>query len=312
MGSTFTIRVWLGADTGRRPGAERAIADALAEVKRLEQLMTPYGDSSDIARLNAAAGRRSVRVDPATLDCVSRALEMSRLSQGTFDVTFHALRGLWHFDDVTRPSLPDPAEIRRRLPLIDYRRLRLDRAGGTLFLEKPGMAVHLGGIAKGYAVDRAVAVLRARGFADAIVQAGGDLMLAGSKGGQPWRAGIRDPRGPRDANLAVVPVIDHAFSTAGDYERAFLLEGVRYHHILDPKTGYPARGVRSVTLWAPDATTADGLDDAVFILGVKRGLALVERLPDVAAVIIDDGGRVHVSARLQGRVEILHPPTPGP
>jgi thiamine biosynthesis lipoprotein len=137
-------------------------------------------------------------------------------------------------------------------------------------------------------------------------------MLFGSKGGQPFKAGVRDPRSPHpDDYFAVCPVQDHAFSTAGDYERSFVRDGKRYHHILDPRTGYPSTGARSVTIYAKDATTADGLDDAVLILGPQKGLQLVESLPDVGAIIVDGQNRVHISRRLKGLVQIVHPPTPG-
>jgi thiamine biosynthesis lipoprotein len=174
------------------------------------------------------------------------------------------------------------------------------------------MAINLGGIAKGYAVDRATDILRRAGFRDAIVQAGGDLMLSGSRGERAWQAGIRDPRADRDVYFAVAGVRDHAFSTAGDYERFFFIDGKRYHHIIDPRTGQPATAARSVTIWAPDATTADGLDDAVLIMGPEKGLALIESLPDVGAVIVDAKNHVHVSKRMEGAVKILHPPTDGP
>jgi len=219
-------------------------------------------------------------------------------------------RGLWKFDHDLEAKLPDPKEVARRKKLIDWRKLVIDRAAGTLFLRAKGMAMNLGGIAKGYAVDRATKILRARGFPDAIVQAGGDLMLSGSKGGAPWNAGIRDPRGERDAYFAVATVKDHAFSTAGDYERFFVLDGKRYHHILDPRTGYPATAARSVTIYAPDATTADGLDDAVLILGPTAGMRLVESLPGVGAVIVDGRNRVHVSKSLAGIVRVERAPTP--
>ena len=308
MGTFVQIRVY----TRDVAGAHAAITAAFAEIARLERLMTTWRPDSDISRVNAAAGLHPVAVSPETLECVARSLDYSRLSGGAFDVSYYGLKGLWKFDQDLEARLPDPAELRRRLRLVDYRRIHVDRARGTLFLDGKGMAVNLGGIGKGYAVDRATAILRARGFADAIVQAGGDLMLAGSKGGQPWQAGIRDPRSARDEYFAVAPVIDHAFSTAGDYERFFFVGGKRYHHIIDPRTGYPATAARSVTIFAPDATTADGLDDAVLILGPARGLALIESLPGVGAVIVDADNRVHVSRRLAGVVVIVHPPTPGP
>jgi FAD:protein FMN transferase len=308
MGTVVEIKVW-SADDAR---ARAAIGEAFDEIARIERLMTTWRDDSDISRLNAAAGVTPVTVSPETLECIERSLEFSRRSHGAFDVTYYALKGLWKFDQDLEPKLPDPVELKRRIKLIDYRKLVVDHGKRTLFLKEKGMAVNLGGIAKGYAVDRATAILRKRGFPDAIVQAGGDLMLSGSKSGKPWMAGIRDPRGPRDAYFARAPVTDHAFSTAGDYERFFFVDGKRYHHIIDPKTGYPATRARSVTIFAPDATTADGLDDPLLILGPKEGLAIVDAMPGVGAVIVDADNKVHVSKALQGVIEILQPPSPGP
>jgi thiamine biosynthesis lipoprotein len=308
MGTVVEIKVWSADDTRARA----AIGEAFDEIARIERLMTTWRDDSDISRLNAAAGVTPVTVSPETLECIERSLEFSRRSHGAFDVTYYALKGLWKFDQDLEPKLPDPVELKRRIKLIDYRKLVVDHDKRTLFLQEKGMAVNLGGIAKGYAVDRATAILRKRGFPDAIVQAGGDLMLSGSKSGKPWMAGIRDPRGPRDAYFARARVTDHAFSTAGDYERFFFVGGKRYHHIIDPKTGYPATRARSVTIFAPDATTADGLDDPLLILGPKEGLAIVDAMPGVGAVIVDADNKVHVSKALKGVIEILQPPSPGP
>ena len=178
-------------------------------------------------------------------------------------------------------------------------------------MRRAGMAINLGGIAKGYAVDRAAAILKRAGFSDALVQAGGDLLCMGSKGGKPWTAGIRDPRGPAEDAFATLQLVDHAFSTAGDYERFFFLDGKRYHHIIDPRTGFPATASRSVTIWAPTALVADAIDDAVFILGPKKGLELVESLDGVGAVIVDAQNNLWVSKRLAGALQLVGAPSEG-
>jgi thiamine biosynthesis lipoprotein len=171
----------------------------------------------------------------------------------------------------------------------------------------------LGGIAKGYIVDQAARVLRESGVLGFLAQAGGDLFGSGKKpDGSPWVSGIQDPRGPQGDFFAVLELTDHAFSTAGDYARAYVVGGKRYHHIIDPKTGYPATACRSVTIWAPDATTADGVDDAVFILGPERGLKLVESLAGVGAVIVDDHNRLFISERVRDKVKVLKAPTDAP
>jgi thiamine biosynthesis lipoprotein len=319
MGTFVQIRVFIDTPESQRSSAKDDevighIERAFAEIRRLEGLMTTWRNDSDVSRVNAAAGGAPVPVSPEVLDVVERSLVFSQRSGGAFDISFYALKGLWRFDDDLTPKLPDPVELRRRLPLINWRLIQVDRKSHSLRLGKPGMAINLGGIGKGYAVDAAVTVLKRGGLKNGLVQAGGDLMIFGSKGGQPFMAGVRDPRSPDPQDyFAVCPVIDHAFSTAGDYERAFIYpkDQKRYHHILDPRTGYPARAARSVTVYAKDATTADGLDDAILILGVQRGLALIESIPDAGAIIVDSKNKVHVSSRLRSLVQIVHPPTDG-
>ena len=321
MGTFVQLRVFIDEPQSTHTQArEDAVGQhldaAFAEIRRLEALMTTWRDDSDVSRINAAAGGPAVVVAPEALDVIDKSLDFSRRSAGAFDISFYALKGLWRFDDDLTPKLPDPAEIRRRLPLINWRQIAVDRAARSVRLGRAGMAINLGGIGKGYAVDAAVRVLKQAGYPNGLVQAGGDLMIFGSKAGQPFMAGVRDPRSPVPENyFAVCPVIDHAFSTAGDYERAFILNDggkpQRYHHILDPRTGYPARGARSVTVYAKDATTADGLDDAILIMGVARGLALIESIPDAGAIIVDAQNKVHISSRLRALVHIVHPPSDG-
>jgi thiamine biosynthesis lipoprotein len=180
-------------------------------------------------------------------------------------------------------------------------------------LADPGMRISLGGIAKGYAVDKAAAVLEKAGLRAYFVQAGGDLFIRGKKpDGKPFKVGVRDPRSKTESDsFGELDVEDHAFSTAGDYERGFVKDGKRYHHIIDPRTGYPATASRSVTIWADDAFTADAVDDAVFILGPEKGLALVESLDGVGAVIVDKSNKVWVSKRLEGHFVKWREPTDG-
>jgi thiamine biosynthesis lipoprotein len=308
MGTEVRISIFTDDEQGALAAAERAFA----EIQRLEAIMTTWRPDSEISRVNAQAGVAPVAVSNETIEVIEMAHKASELSGGAFDISFNAMHGLWKFDEDLEKKVPPIAEIKKRIALIDYKQIKVDREKKTVFLAKPGMSINLGGIAKGYAVDRAVDILRKAGFRDAIVQAGGDLMCAGSKDGKPWVSGIRDPRGARDDVFAVMQLVDHAFSTAGDYERFFILDGKRYHHIIDPKTGFPATRSRSVTIYAPNAFLADAIDDAVFILGWKKGLELVESLPDVGAVVVDDHGQVHISKRVQERVLVRHPPANAP
>jgi thiamine biosynthesis lipoprotein len=290
-----------------------AFAAATEEIRRIEALMTTWDPKSELSRVNEAAGKEPVAVGQETFDVVKEALHASEISEGTFDITFESLHGLWKFDQDLDPHPPSDAQIKAKLPFVGYRHVHLDPAARTIYLDQGGTKISLGGIAKGYAVDKAAAVLHRAGLTSFFVQAGGDLYAAGRKpDGSAWSAGIRDPRGPSGAYFAVLPLRDHAFSTAGDYERSYVIDGKRYHHIIDPRTGKPATASRSVTIWAPTALMADEIDDAVFILGPEKGLALVESLDGVGAVIVDARNDVHVSKRLQGELRITGAPTDGP
>jgi thiamine biosynthesis lipoprotein len=200
--------------------------------------------------------------------------------------------------------------VHEKLRYLGYRHVRLDAEAHTVMLDEAHVRIGLGGIAKGYAVDHAAKVLLDAGLPSFYVQAGGDLYTRGKKpDGSPWLAGIRDPRGPEGDYFATAEVSDHAFSTAGDYERTYVVGGKRYHHIIDPHTGYPATASRSVTIWAPTALLADEIDDAVFILGPEKGLALVDSLEGVGAVVVDAHNKVWTSKRLEGKLRMVHPPT---
>lgn len=307
MGTAIDFRIW----TDRDVPARAAMDDAHAEIKRLEAMMTTWNDTSEVAQINKNAGGAPVKISDELLDVLEGARRIHDQSGGVFDITFEGLKGLWHFDQDLVPEIPTEEAIKKRLPLINGKKVELDRAAKTARLPVEGMKINLGGIAKGYAVDRAAAVLAKHGFTDVVVQAGGDLMVKGRKGQDPWRVGIRDPRGADNDYFAVAPIRDASFSTAGDYERGFIKDGVRYHHILDPRTGKPATACRSVTVLAKDALTADELDDAIFILGPEEGMKLLDKHPGAGAVIVDKDNKVHISPSLRDVVQILHPPTPG-
>jgi thiamine biosynthesis lipoprotein len=220
---------------------------------------------------------------------------------------------VWKFGSAaeSQPKVPSKAEIERRRRFVDYRKVQLDETQRAVRIPA-GYKIGLGGIAKGYIVDRAADVLRSAGIQSFLVQAGGDLYGAGSKpDGSPWVSGIQDPRAAQGEFFATIELTDHAFSTAGDYARAYVIGNRRYHHIIDPHTGYPATASRSVTVWADTATTADAIDDAVFILGPQRGLELVEATPGVGVVIVDANNKVWVSPRLAGKVRLTRQPSDG-
>jgi thiamine biosynthesis lipoprotein len=308
MGSEVRLTAW----TADEPRAVGAFEQAFAEFDRLDRLLSVWHPGSDVSRINAAAGRAPVTIATETLEVLRTARQVSEWTGGKFDVTFGALSGLWKFDHDQDDRIPRPADVQAQLPLVDYQSLDVDVTSRTAFLRRPGMRVHLGGVGKGYAVDRAAAILRAEGITDFLIQSGGDLYAGGRRGDRPWRAGIRDPRGPADLVFAAMNVRDETFSTSGDYERFFLRDGRRYHHILDPDDGAPARGCRSVTIVARQAMLADALSTGVFVLGPEAGMALIEKLPEVEGVIVTAGNAVLVSSGLTARLERLHQPTDAP
>ena len=307
MGTLVNVTIWTSDEAAAAKGA-RAVFD---EMDRIDGLMSNFHDS-EIFRINEEAGKKPVKVSDETLKVVDRALDVSAKSNGIFDITVGAFKGLWKFDEDMDGSLPDPAEVKKRLELVNWKDVIVDHKKKTIMLRREGMAITLGGIAKGYAVDRGVAILKKLGFTSFIVQAGGDMYVAGDKDGSPWMVAIRDPRGPYDSSFAVAPIKDHSFSTSGDYERGFVKDGVRYHHILDPRDGQPARASRSVTVMATDAFTADAWSKVLFILGADGAMDLVEKMPDFDAAWVDSKNAVHVSSGLKPILKILRQPTDAP
>lgn len=309
MGTEVELTAWTADDVR----AEAAFTAVFGEFDRLDAMMSVWKDGSDVLRLNAAAGDHAVPVSPETREVLRVARQVSDQTEGRFDVTFGALSGLWKFDTQDKDnSVPDRREVLKRLPLVNYRDIEVDDRAGTALLKRKGMRVNLGGIGKGYAVDRSVAILRESGLRDFMIQAGGDMYVGGRRGDRPWRLGIRDPRGPADRSFAMLDLTDGTFSTSGDYERFFIKDGRRYHHILDLSVGEPAQGCRSVTLVTDRAVIADALAKGVFILGPDAGMALIERTPGVQGVIVSAKNEVLISSGLRGRLTLLAPPTDAP
>lgn len=308
MGSALHVTAW----TADERTAAAAFGEVFDEFDRLDRLMSVWKEGSDVSRVNAAAGRAPVPVSPEVREVLRTARQVGDWTGGKFDVTFGALADVWKFDHDQDGRVPLASEIAARLPFVDYTAIEVDEAKGTAFLRRAGMRLHLGGIGKGYAVDRAVAILRQRGLRDFLIQAGGDFYASGRRGPRPWRAGIQDPRGAGGTSFAALDLGDGTFSTSGDYERSFIKDGRRYHHLLDPDLGEPARGCRSVTIVAGSAMLADALSTGVFIAGPDAGMALIERLPDVEGVVVTSRNEVLVSSGLRARLEILTAPTDAP
>lgn len=310
MGTYVTVWFW----TDKEAAAAKAAEAVFDEMKRLDATMTTWTDTSEVSKINAAAGKKPVAVGAETFAVIERALDISKKSGGIFDISVGAFKGLWKFDEDIDGSLPDPAAVAERMKLVGYKDIVLDKRKRTVFLRRKGMYINLGGIAKGYAVDRCVRLLEKAGFKDFMVQAGGDMYVAGKKGTDPWIVGIRDPRGERDDMFALMPIENHSFSTSGDYERGFVKDGARYHHILDPRTGNPARASRSVTIRTKDAFTADAWSKVMFIAGYKDGMAIIKKykLKDFEVVWVDDKNEVHMTPGIEKALQIRKQPTPGP
>lgn len=303
MGTLCLIKVWHN-DAGK---VETACRKALGEFDRVERLMSEWRDDSELTRINQAAGSEAVEVSEDTLLVIKKGVELGVLTEGHFDITVGAFHGLWKFDEDKDGTLPSPDEVKARLALVDYRDIQIDEAAHTVKLKRAGQRLTLGGIAKGYAVDAAVAVLREAGIRDFIVQAGGDLFAGGRRGDRQWMVGVQDPRRPRGEIIYKLSLSDRAFNTSGDYERFVIESGRRYHHILDAKTGFPVEHTRAVTLLATSAFKADLLDTAVFTMGWEKAMAVVEADAEVEAIIVDAKNQVHVSSGLTDLVKVADP-----
>ena len=289
MGTYVEIKVQ--APKGEEAAAASAVEAAFAEIDRVESLMSEYREKSEVHAINTASGKAPVPVSLEVLQIIERALQVSSLTRGAFDITAASLSSLWDFTDGTTRLPPDEA-IAAALPLVDHSLIKLDREGRTVCLSKLGMRIGLGAIAKGYAVDRACAVLTGRGVTSAIVNAGGDLRALGCKDGGAWVIAVQGVD-ERDSLAARIEVTDVAVVTSGDYEKYIVIDGKRHSHLIDPRTGRPARsGCRSVTVIASHADLADALATGLFILGPDEGLALAETIEKVEAFFIDVQGRL--------------------
>ena len=291
MGTAIRVELWHEDKTV----AQAAMDAVMAEMHRIDRAMSVFKPDSEISAINRDAAKAPMRVSQEMFDLIARAIEFSEMSGGAFDITFSSVGYLYDYRKGVKPS---DTEIAKALPGINYRHLKLDRQNRTIYFARSGVRIDLGGIAKGYAVDNCITLLKARGVREALVSAGGDSRVLGDRHGRPWMIGIRDPRN-RDGNVAVIPLADAAISTSGDYERYFEADGVRYHHIINPKTGKSASGVRSVTVIGPDSLTNEGLTKSVFILGPARGLALIETMIGIDAIVVDDQGKLYYSKGLQ-------------
>lgn len=287
MGTLIRVEFWL-EDKAR---AKRLVKGVMAEMHRIDRLMSPYIESSELAQINARAHQEPVKVSPELFNLIKLALQHGQWSKGTFDITFASVGFRY---DYRKGVKPDENQLADAINLVDYRSVRLSDDSREIRFLKAGMKIDLGGIAKGHAVDNAIRYLYGEGVRHGIVSAGGDSRIIGDRHGRPWILGIKNPRG--DNHLISLPLEEVSVSTSGDYERYFIdQQGIRHHHIINPRSGKSASSVRSVTILGPNATMTDALSTTVFVMGVREGLEYINRLPDVSAIIIDSEGKLHYS-----------------
>lgn len=306
MGNRFEISV-VGTDEG---WATARLDDAVAEISRIEALLSTYRADSQTNQINASAGIGPVRVDAEVFGLIERSLRLSALTQGAFDITYGSVdKRLWNFD-TTMTALPDRETARRMVRLINYRNVRLNPAERSVFLMEKGMRIGFGGIGKGYAAEQTKRLLRERGVESGIVNAAGDLTTWGNQpNGQPWTIGIADPNANRQTAFnrafSYLTISDLAVATSGSYEKYAVIGGKRYSHTIDPKTGYPVSGIKSVTIIAPNAELADALATPVMVMGVRVGLNLINQMRGIAGIIVDDADHLHTSANIRLRTETV-------
>lgn len=295
MGNSFGITVLAEEEHF----AQSCIQKAVQEISRIESLLTTFNESSQTNRVNAAAGIRPVVVDREVFNLIERSIGISRITDGAFDISYGSIdKKLWNFDREMK-ELPDAAVARSMVRLIDYRNIELDRDHSTVFLKEKGMRIGFGGIGKGYAADRAARLLQDTGIEAGLVDASGDMKAWGSlPGDQPWTVGISHPDNPAVA-FSRLSLQNNAIATSGNYEKFILINGKKYSHTIHPKTGMPVTGIKSVTVIAPSAELADAMATPVTIMGVKAGISLIDQLPGLSCIIIDDHNKIYSSKNIR-------------
>lgn len=285
--------------------AQKAVDAAIDAIKKIDKLMSVSSQDGDVYRINAAAGQSPVKISKETMYVIQAAQYYSQLSNGLFDITIGPLVNLWGIG--TKNDIPTQADINKAKALVDYRKFKINTEAGTAELPENGMAIDLGAIAKGYAADAAKEVLVRYGIKSAVINLGGNVVVIGNKtDGSLWRVGIQNPFEPNGDYVAVVEEADKAVVTSGIYERYFIKDGKRYHHILNPFTGYPAdNGLASVSIISDKSIDADALSTLVFLLGPEKGMELVEDLSNIECIMITTDKEILLSDGLKGKVKIV-------
>lgn len=289
MGSNFEVTVFAESDSL----IDLGIKTALDEAARVELIFSEFIPGTDVWIVNQNAGIRPVKVSKELFELTQRCLRISKLTDGAFDISWCAASRLWHFDS-TLTKVPTQAQIDSVLPLVNYQNIELNLEEQTLFLKKPGMKIGFGAVAKGYAVKKCKEAMMRVGIRNALVKAGGDLITWGKMGNIPWSIGISNPNDKKTV-FSWLEIGEMAVSTSGNYEHFVMIDSIRYSHIIDPKTGYPSKGVKSATIICPDPELSDALSTSVFVLGVEKALGLINQIKGVNCIFFDDQNRIHSS-----------------
>ena len=295
MGNTFEFTVVCDD----KDLANEKIAMAIAEIRRIEKLFTTFDEDSQTNQINRMAGIGAVKTDREVFELIKRSLKISSVTGGAFDITYGSLdKRLWNFDSAMT-SLPDAATARSMVKLINYRNIILNEQDGTVMLKEKGMRIGFGGIGKGYAADRAKAILVKEGIQNGIVNASGDLITWGRQAnGQPWTIGIAHPDNARAA-FSWLDISGMAIATSGNYEKYVYIDGKKYSHTINPKTGMPVTGIKSVTIISPYAEIADAMATPVMVMGVQAGLNLINQINYLGCIIVDDNNNIYSTKNIR-------------
>ena len=291
MGTRIYVELWDNSETH----ANESIDAVMAEMHHIDDLMSHYKPDSQLSKINQHAAEAPVQVDPELFDLIKLSTHYSEITDGAFDITYASVGYLYNYPEHIHPT---EAQIKAALPAVNWRNMKFNDADHSVFFEHKGMRIDLGGIGKGYAVDKGIEVLQKRGIEHAVVTAGGDTRIIGDRMGRDWLVAIRHPDDPNKV-VTRIPISNAAMSTSGDYERYFDENGVRYHHIIDPHTGHSASKVRSATVIGPTATQTDGMSKTAFVLGPEKALEIINRMPEYDAVFVGPDGKMYWSNGLR-------------
>ena len=294
MGSRFDITV-VADDEAQ---GEAYIDWAVAEITRIEKLISSWDPNSQTSAINANAGKKPVKVDRELIELIQRAIAISKLTDGAFDISYASMDKIWKFDG-SMTAMPDAQTITNSVEKVGFQNIVIDSEASTVFLKKEGMKIGFGAIGKGYAADKAKQLLIEKGVSAGIINASGDMNTWGKQtNGNPWKVAITNPL-DKNKVFALLPIVNSAVVTSGDYEKYVTFNGTRYAHIIDPRTGYPATGIISATVFAPKAELADALATSVFVIGIEVGLNRINQLPGIECIIVDDQGNIHKSDHIE-------------